>query len=59
MSNSASSTPAIRGFQFDSGAIGNLKNSVNLFRGDVNFHQKLIDLKARPGKTELDVNVSI
>ncbi|MBL4660988.1 MAG: hypothetical protein JKY19_11585 [Alcanivoracaceae bacterium] len=59
MSNSDSSVPAIRGFQFDSGAIGNLKNSVNLFRGDVNFHQKLIDLTARPGKQELDVSISI
>jgi len=60
MSNSdSSSTPAIRGFQFDSGAIGNLKNSVNLFRGDVNFQQKLLNLTARPGKQELDIDISI
>ncbi|HHL31961.1 MAG TPA: hypothetical protein ENJ41_05185, partial [Oceanospirillales bacterium] len=59
MSNSDSSAPAIRGFQYDSGASGNLKNSVNLFRGDVNFNQKLISLTARPGKQELDINISI
>ncbi len=59
MPDSNASAPAVRGFQFDSGAIGNLKNSVNLFRGDVNFHQSLLHLTARPGKQELDVDVSL
>lgn len=51
--------PAIKTFQFDSSGIGNLKNSVNLFRGDVNLTQSLISLPGPLGKKELDVNVSI
>ncbi len=29
--------PSIKTFQVDSSGIGNLKKSVNLFRGDINF----------------------
>lgn len=51
----STSVPAIRNFQFDSEALGNIKDSVNLFRGDVNLPLNLISLTGRNG---LDVNVS-
>lgn len=51
--------PAIRSFQFDSATASSLGKSVNMFRGDVNFHQKLISLPDRPGKHGLEINVSI
>jgi hypothetical protein len=34
--STSGSTPAIRSFQFDSEALGKIKDSINLFRGDVN-----------------------
>ncbi len=46
--------PAIRSFQFDSDAIGDIENSVNLFRGDVNIPLNLVTL---PGRGDLDVSV--
>ncbi len=51
--------PSIKTFQVDSSGIGNLKKSVNLFRGDINFTQNLISIPGSSGKKELDVNISI
>ena len=51
--------PAIRTFQLDSGSIGNLPSSVNLFRGDVNLNQTLFTLPGRKEDDGLDVNVSL
>ncbi len=48
-------SPAIRGFQLDSNAIGDAQKSVNLFRGDVNLPLKLVSL---PGTNGLDLNLS-
>ncbi|MBT2765566.1 RHS repeat-associated core domain-containing protein [Paenibacillus sp. ISL-20] len=47
--------PEIRTFQFDSKSVGDIKNSVNLFRGDVNFSENIVSLSGRNG---LDVNVT-
>lgn len=52
----ATNTPAIRNFQFDSEALGKIKDSINLFRGDVNLPLNLISLTGRNG---LEVNVSV
>ena len=52
-------TPAIRTFQLDSGAIGNLSSSVNLFRGDVNLNQSLFTLPGRNQDGGLDVDVTL
>ncbi|MFK0732348.1 MAG: RHS repeat domain-containing protein [Gloeotrichia echinulata GP01] len=51
-----SQLPAIRTFQMDGSGIGNIPNSVNLFRGDVNLPLELISL---PGRGDLDVKVAI
>ncbi|NEO83330.1 MAG: hypothetical protein F6J87_03565 [Spirulina sp. SIO3F2] len=51
-----SQIPAIRTFQMDGGGIGNIPDSVNLFRGDVNLPLELISL---PGRGDLDVKVAI
>ena len=51
-----SKLPAIRTFQMEGGGIGNIPNSVNLFRGDVNLPLELITL---PGRGDLDVKVAI
>lgn len=51
-----SQLPAIRSFQMDGSGIGNIPNSVNLFRGDVNLPLELISL---PGRGDLDVKVAI
>ncbi len=48
-------TPAIRTFQMDAGGIGNIRKSVNLFRGDVNIPLNLVSL---PGRGGLDVNLT-
>jgi len=48
--------PAIRTFQMDGSGLGNISNSVNMFRGDVNFPLELISL---PGRGGLDVKVAI
>lgn len=39
--------PQVRTFQFDSDGIGAIKNSVNLFRGDVNYTFNILTLPAR------------
>ncbi len=57
-SNSASQQiPAIRSFQLDGSSNGNLRSSVNLFRGDVNYSQSLFSLPGR--RSALDVSVSL
>ena len=54
-SNNSQGAPSIRTFQFDGDAVGIIKNSVNMFRGDVNFSLDLITLT---GRNQLDVKVS-
>lgn len=51
---SASSQPAVNGTQLNSGSLGNVNDSVNLYRGDVNFPLQLLALNGRNG---LDVNI--
>ena len=54
---SSPSVPAIRSFQFNASSAGSVKDSVNLFRGDVNLQQPLFTM---PGRTEAtDVAVSL
>lgn len=53
--SSLADVPAIRTFQFDKDSIGKLKNSVNMFRGDVNFPLALLTL---PGSAGLEVNLT-
>jgi|GEM_PF-3186627 len=50
----ASSQPAVNGTQLNSGSLGNVNDSVNLYRGDVNFPLQLLALTGRNG---LDVNI--
>ncbi|MCU0756396.1 MAG: hypothetical protein MUE46_14940 [Xanthomonadales bacterium] len=57
--NGAAPAPAIRTFQMDSGAIGNLSSSVNLFRGDVNLNQTLFSLPGRSPDNGLDVVLAL
>lgn len=47
--------PQIRSFQLDSGSIGNVSNSINLFQGNVNLPITLVSL---PGKGGMQINVS-
>ena len=54
--STSGSIPAIRSFQFDSEALGKIKDSINLFRGDVNLPLNLVSLTGRNG---LDVKVAI
>lgn len=58
-SANAAPAPAIRTFQMDSGAIGNLSSSVNLFRGDVNLSQTLFNLPGRSPDNGLDVVLAL
>jgi len=51
----ASQEPRIRAFQLDASAFGNLNDSVNRFRGDLNLPMKLVQLTGRNG---LDIVVS-
>ncbi len=51
--------PSIRSFQMDRSGAGLLKNSVNLFRGDVNYTQTLIRLPGRRDGDGLDVTVAL
>lgn len=51
----AASVPAIRSFEFDSTAVGNIKTSVNQYRGTLSLP---IDLLKLDGRTGLDVTVS-
>lgn len=48
--------PSIQPFQFDPGGNGEVSNSVNLFRGDLNLPLNLVSL---PGRNGLNVGVSI
>jgi RHS repeat-associated protein len=52
-------TPAIRPTQFESGSISALKNSINMFRGDVNFQKALITLPGKPNDSALQVQMSV
>jgi RHS repeat-associated protein len=58
MSNS-SSIPGIRSFQMDGSSVGILKNSVNLFRGDVNYSQTLFSMPGRNSNDGLGINIVI
>ncbi len=55
MASLSSSTPAIRGYQVDSGGSGNASESVNLFTGDINYSLPLVHL---PGPAGLDVSLA-
>src|SRR5262247_1172790 len=48
--------PAIRTFQLDGSAIGQLSSAVNLFRGDVNLPQRLFSMPGRHRGSGLDVD---
>ncbi len=52
----SSNIPEIRTFQVDGGQIGNIQNSVNMFRGDVGYRLNLLDL---PGRNGLNVNLTL
>lgn len=51
--------PAIRPTQFENGDIGSLKNSVNLFRGDLNWQQTLVTLPGKLDDETLQVTVNV
>ncbi len=55
----AGQSPAIRPFQMDSISLGQLANSVNLFRGDVTLTQSLFTLPGRTDDQGLDVTVAL
>ncbi|CAM2064132.1 RHS repeat-associated core domain-containing protein [Sulfidibacter corallicola] len=50
-----SQAPKVRAFQLDSGATGNLSESVNLFRGNINFPLDFVNL---PGAPHLGIKVT-
>ena len=52
--NAASSAPGINGGQIDSGSLGDISNSVNMFRGDVNLPLTLVHLQGASG---LDIDI--
>lgn len=56
---SSSQAPPIRTFNFDTSAVGNVRNCVNLFRGDVNLTQSLFTMPGRTEEQSLDVDVSL
>lgn len=58
-SSGSSQIPAIRPTQFEAGSISALKNSVNMFRGDVNFQKALITLPGKPNDSTLQLQVSV
>src|SRR6185369_9882510 len=51
--------PAIRPTQFENSNATSLKNSVNLFRGDVNFQKTLATLPGKFDDNTLEVQVNI
>ena len=51
--------PSIRTFQMDTSGAGVLKNSVNLFRGDVNYTQQLLTLPGRQQDDGLEVSFAL
>ncbi len=52
---SQSTQPGLVSSQFDANSLGDIANSVNLFRGDVNFPFKIVELL---GRNNLNVEVS-
>lgn len=54
-----SQIPAIRSFQFDSNSVGDLRSSVNLFRGDINFTQTLLSMPGRRTGDNLDLSIAL
>jgi len=56
---SPNQAPAIRPTQFENSNADSLKNSVNLFRGDVNFQKTLVTLPGKFGDNTLQVQVNI
>src|SRR5580698_9393612 len=54
-----SQIPAIRSFQFDSSSVGDLRSSVNLFRGDINFTQTLLSMPGRRTGDNLDLSIAL
>lgn len=57
--NNSDQIPAIRTFQLDSSALGDLESSVNLFRGDINLTQTLFTMPGRTPDQGLAVSVSL
>jgi RHS repeat-associated protein len=57
--SSSPTTPPIRSFQFGSTATASVKDSVNLFRGDVTLRQSLFTMPGRSEGQGLDVEVSL
>ncbi|MFB9203428.1 RHS repeat domain-containing protein [Nonomuraea spiralis] len=55
----SNATPPIGPGQFETGDIGRLSRDVNLFRGDVNYPQKLVQLPGVPGDDTLAVGVAL
>ena len=53
------STPEIRPTQFENADVTSLKNSVNLFRGDVNLQQTLVTLPGKVDDDTLQVQVTL
>ncbi|WP_152566135.1 RHS repeat domain-containing protein [Lysobacter antibioticus] len=58
-SPSGTSAPSIRTFQMDASSVGVLKNSVNLFRGDVNYTQDLFSLPGRSNNDGLQIQLTM
>ncbi|HEY7770714.1 RHS repeat-associated core domain-containing protein, partial [Longimicrobium sp.] len=56
---SSSQIPAIRTFQLDSSSMGDLRSSVNLFRGDVNYTQTLFSMPGRNNDDGMAAAVSL
>jgi RHS repeat-associated protein len=51
--------PAIRPTQFENSNADSLKNSVNLFRGDVNFQKTLVTLPGKFDDSTLQIQINI
>lgn len=54
--SSSPHTPEVRAVQFGGGQVGDIKDSVNMFRGDVNHAIPLFQL---PGRNDLNVEISL
>ncbi|MCW2933119.1 MAG: Rhs family protein [Actinomycetia bacterium] len=59
MTDVTNESPAIGPGQFETANIGKLSRNVNLFRGDVNYPQKLVQLPGVPGDDTLAVGVAL
>lgn len=53
------SVPAIRTFQMDGTAVGKLSSAVNLFRGDVNLTQTILQMPGRAQNSGLDLQIAL